>query len=103
MTTAIHIQAIDWAIAQGYYLSVRDYSEDEFDLEDSQDRDAIIEACEATELPNVHIEKRGMYAKRRIAIFSVVDEGIPHETINDFIAKPGGEFDTWWNEKVDEV
>jgi hypothetical protein len=107
MTTSIHIKAIDWALAQGYFLSVRDYSEEEFDLKLSQDRAEIIDACEATEMPNVyiteieyfeHLVPKAIKNRRRIAVFSVIDEGIPDETINDYIAKPGGEFDTFFNQ-----
>jgi hypothetical protein len=107
MTTSIHIKAIDWALAKGYFLSVRDYSEDEYDIKLSQDRQAIIDACEATDLPNVHITEieyfehlvpKAIKNRRRIAVFSVIDEGIPDETINDYIAENGGEFDTFMNE-----
>jgi hypothetical protein len=98
MTTSIHIKAIDWALTKGYLLSVRDYSEDEYDIELSQDRQAIIDACEATELPNVEIIDAWPVGHKRIAVFSVIDEGIPDETINDYIAEPGGEFDKFFNE-----
>ncbi len=102
--TSIHIRAIDWALARGYVLSVRDYSEDyseeTCDVWRSDNRKEIIEATEATEMPNVHILEPVGNKYRRIAIFSVIDEGIPEETINDYIAKPGGEFDAWWNSEV---
>lgn len=96
---SMHERAIDWAIAQGYYLSVTDIScePDEWDVWLSQDRKEVIDACEATELPNVSIYRKrpsGKYA--RIAVFSVIDEGTPEETINDYSAKQGGEFDTWF-------
>lgn len=102
--TAIHIKAIDWAIAQGYTLSVTDVSADrgEWDVWRSHDRKAVIEACEATELPNVYIEKldpdRNKYI--RVAVFSVIDEGIPEETINDYISPDGGEFDRWMESAI---
>lgn len=97
---SIHIRAIDWALGEGYFISVRDYSETEFDIKRSQDRAAIIEAVEATELPNVYISvfiPIRLPAWRRIAVFSVIDEGEPLETINDYIARSGGVFDKWFN------
>lgn len=93
----IHLKAIDWALAKGYRLSVTDYcidleGPDDFDLYLSSDRDAIIEAIEATEMPNVHINSHD----GSIAIFSVIDEGIPEETINDY-SPAQGEFNDWFN------
>ena len=95
MTTSAHIKAIDWALAQGYALSVRDCSEEDYDLTLSQDRAAVIEACTDTELPSVEIHMpsapvegdENTVTRRRWAYlltFSVIDEGIPDETINDY-------------------
>jgi len=104
---SIHITAIDWAIGQGYFIGVQDYSSelDEWDVRFSRDKAAIIEAIEATELPNVVIFKKVISAVhageayKRLATFSVIDEGHPDETINDYQAKMGGEFDTWFEEE----
>ncbi len=112
MKKAIHIKAIDWALALDYFISVRDVSEDAFDIKWSQDRAAIIDAIEGTELPNVFItdksdpestqtdtgQTRNKY--RRVAVFSVIDEGEPDETINDYIDRPGGEFDQWMDREL---
>lgn len=98
----IHLKAIDWALAKGYRLSVTDYcidleGPDDFDLYRSSDRDAIIEAIEATELPNVHIIDPKY--NHTLAIFSVIDEGIPEETINDY-SPAQGEFNDWVNSQT---
>lgn len=94
----IHIKAIDWALAQGYVICVGDYSETDWDISFSSDRAAIIAAVEATELPNVTIyNKRRSGKHHRIAVFSVIDEGWPSQTINDYVAKPFGEFEHWFD------
>ncbi len=95
----IHLKAIDWALGKGYCLSVCDVSSPigEWDIEKSTDRAEIIEAIEATELPNVHIvDPKYNHA---LAVFSVIDEGIPEETINDY-APATGEFNDWFNSQT---
>ena len=100
----IHVDAIDWALSQGYLLSVRDYSEDEYDVKLSADRAEILDIVQNIELPNVFIHQRmqneetGKPSYRRVAVFSVIDEGFPAETINDYVCKAGSEFDNWWHE-----
>jgi hypothetical protein len=102
----MHERAIDWAIAQGYYLSVRDYYEEEFDVRHSQDRKEVIDACEATELPNVYIGRRQNRLDPNdifydsVAVFSVIDEGIPDETICDYVPATG-EFNDWFDAELD--
>ena len=101
MTTSIHIKAIDWALAQGYSISVSDYCEDEYDVLLCRDRVEILGAVEGTELPNVFIHKPSVKSPGkwvRVAVFSVIDEGIPDETINDYVAQPDGEFDKAWHD-----
>lgn len=96
MTQSAHIKAIDWAITKGAYISVRDYSEDDYDLQMSNDRAAILAAIDATELPNVEIHMRDgtSIEYRYLLTFSVIDEGIPDETINDYTT-PAGDASEW--------
>jgi hypothetical protein len=114
MTESIHIRAVDWALDKGYVISVQDYccEADEWDCEYSRDRAKILEAIDGTELPNVYILEPFIEHKTRISgdktkkiiqsnyrhitTFSVIDEGTPSETINDFSCGPNsGEFDQW--------
>ena len=91
MSKAAHIAAIEWAIAKGYVLSVGDYSEDEYDLEYSANRAAILEAVQATDLPNVAIFRPNQtdtsaeaHGWDYLLTFSVIDDGIPEETVADW-------------------
>jgi hypothetical protein len=88
-----HHKAIDWALAQGYDMSVTDLyaDDDEWDVEHSTKRQEIIEACEATDVPNVYIYRwDGAY----LLTFSVIDEGVPDETVNDWTV-PRDDADPW--------
>lgn len=108
---AIHKKAVMWALCKNYVISVTDYSAeaDEWDIEDSRNYHEILAAIEATELPNVYIyDVTTMLdgteaARKRIVAFSVIDEGQPDETINDYTAKPGGPFDTWMEEEFNRL
>jgi hypothetical protein len=86
MTQSAHIKAIDWALAQGFNMSVTDLccDEGEWDLEHSTDRAKLIDACQATDIPNVYIYKLEGMDQLYLLTFSVIDEGIPDETINDW-------------------
>ena len=106
MNQKMHIKAIDWAISKGYFISVTDMCADvdEWDVKHSQDRKELIDACEATEIPNVWIHKYVEWVDhnkasrkgyKRVAIFSVIDDGIPDETICDYTPAEG-EFNDWW-------
>jgi hypothetical protein len=91
-----HEVAIDWALARGYNISVKDRCQDnEWDVVHSHDRQEILDACEATDVPNVYIfnpmwnpEPGIMHGicHKYLLTFSVIDEGIPAETINDYTA-----------------
>jgi hypothetical protein len=104
-TIPMHIHAIDWALDKGYVMSVTDLCADdgEWDVKYSADRAALIEACQATDIPNVHIFEHVPTSEgwgwRRITTFSVIDEGVPAETINDYtIGEFAEEFDAWFGE-----
>ena len=90
-----HIKAIDWALSQGYVMSVTDLQADdgEWDLERSSDREAIIEACRATDIPNVYIF-RTKPEPGYLLTFSVIDEGVPDETVNDWTV-PRDDAEQW--------
>ena len=105
-TAPMHERAIDWALGKGYSMSVRDYSCDEYDCEFSQDRAEILEHAMGTDLPNVEIfspktdkdadEKRRLW--NYVCTFSIIDEGEPSETINDYTCSSNPlavEFDEW--------
>lgn len=97
---AAHIRGIDWALAQGYNMSVTDRCADEgeYDLVHSTDRAAIIEACQATDIPNVEIWRPlvvdGHTKHEYLLTFSVIDEGIPDETVNDWTV-PNDDAPAW--------
>jgi hypothetical protein len=76
-----HEVAVDWALARGYNISVGDYNEIELDLEHSEDRDEIIKAILATDMPNAYIYD---YRHKYLFTFSVVAENSPGETISDY-------------------
>jgi hypothetical protein len=111
---SIHIHAIRWALAQGYVMSVTDLcaDDDEWDCEYSADEAEITACCSATDIPNAYIfekvdcaDGRGAGDKdsegncyRHISTFSVIDEGVPEETINDYTIGAGAdEFDQAMN------
>lgn len=107
--TPIHIQAVDWALSKGYVMSVTDYccsvfnddpDDDEWDIQYSSDRAEILSAIDGTDLPNVYVFgiKFVGAERKHITTFSVIDEGIPEESINDYtIPREGGsEFDDWY-------
>lgn len=110
----IHERAVEWAIERGYYLSVTDLccsifnddpDDDEWDVKHSQDKAAIMDAIDATDIPNVHIFLSADDASRQI-VFSVINEGVPDETINDYTlgSKPAAQaFDQWFNKTCDEM
>ena len=112
-STPMHHRAIDWAIEKGYFLSVTDLScdvfmddpeDDEWDIKHSQDRQALIDAAEGTDIANVHIFERADDSAR-ITVFSVIDEGIPGETINDYTISDDPlsvEFDQWFGSACDD-
>lgn len=91
MKTA-HEIAIEWALSKGYCMSVCDYSSDvdEWDCEYSTDKAEIMECCRATELPNVSIFRGRDY----LLTFSVIDDGIPAESINDYTV-PRDDAEQW--------
>ena len=111
-TIPMHIRAVDWALIKGFYISVNDYccEPDEWDVQQSNDRDEILDAINGTEIPNVYIyEKLNQSnddrdpAYRHITTFSVIDEGNPSETINDYTCGPNSnEFDKWFSEACGE-
>lgn len=113
MNQSMHIRAIDWALAKGYCMSVTDVScevfcddpdDDEWDVKHSTDRMDIIEAAEGTDIANVHIFERADDATR-IVCFSVIDEGEPSESINDYTCSKNPlnkEFDSWFSEACND-
>lgn len=110
-TIPMHTRAIDWALSKGWLISVTDLccDDDEWDLEYSSDRDACHDAASATDIPNVHLFTA---EREHIMTFSVIDEGVPDETINDYTIarddapewkkKACDEWDQWWNKAVDD-
>ena len=111
-STPMHHRAIDWAIDKGYVLSVQDYEcnpdprmTDEWDVQYTRNRADIIAACDATELPNVTIYQTFGPGHKRITTFSVIDEGIPSEAINDYTCSDDPlsiEFDEWFGSASDD-
>jgi len=98
-----HERALDWALGKDARISVRDYQGDEdadgnpeYDCFLSTDRKEIIEAIEGTEMPNVEIylqpDAKSPFAY--LLTFSVIDEGIPDETICDWTI-PAGNAAPW--------
>ena len=88
-----HERAIDWALGRKAKISVRDYAADddedgnpEYDVFLSSNRKEIIDGINGTDIPNVEIylqpSKEDIY--RYLLTFSVIDEGIPDETICDW-------------------
>ena len=109
MKQSMHIRAIDWALSKGYLMSVTDLccsvfnddpDDDEWDVEFSDDRAEIIAATEATDVPNVYIFE-SKTVNSHICTFSVIDEGQPDETINDYTVSDdprAQEFDQWFSD-----
>ncbi|MCP4470472.1 MAG: hypothetical protein GY815_07265 [Gammaproteobacteria bacterium] len=114
-----HERAIDHFLAKGARISVRDLhggkDEDgnpehelfltsdqdeggnpEYDLFLSNDRKHIIDACQATDLPilAVYLQPDTDTEYRYLLTFSVIDKGIPDETINDWTV-PCDNADQW--------
>ena len=108
----MHHRAIDWAIDKGYVLSVQDYEcnpdprmTDEWDVQYTRSRADIIAACDGTELPNVTIYQSVGPGHKRITTFSVIDEGIPGDAINDYTVSDDPlslEFDLWFGRAYDD-
>jgi hypothetical protein len=113
-TTPMHERAIDWALAKGYSMSVRDYSCDDYDCKFSTDRAEILDHAMGTDLPNVEIfaptehikgcSPDGIIDRRTwkyVCTFSIIDEGVPEETINDYTVSSDNplaqEFDAWFS------
>ena len=109
----IHERAVEWALGLGYFISVTDIScdvfsedpaDDEWDIKHSTDKAEIMAAIEGTDLPNVYIFTEADDKTYQFA-FSVIDEGVPLETINDYTMsnRPVSmAFDKWFSDVCDE-
>jgi hypothetical protein len=111
-TTPMHERAIDWALAKSCSMSVRDYSCDDYDCKFSTDRAEILDHAMGTDLPNVEIfaprqinfDTEAKPSRRKweyVCTFSIIDEGVPEETINDYTVSSDNplaqEFDAWFS------